>query len=158
MLTADRSRRRFGCGSAALCLCGHPLSLRPQDPDQGRSRADSPLQESARVRYAILWRDGPTQLDVARLSVTFDSSLLEHLSKDSRYAPRQVSIQHLPPILRYDHNVVLAFPSHMRQAFSFMHAGSHFGGPTGSSRRGKLALHAASLEALWVTPPGAAGL
>ncbi len=25
MLTAERSRRRVGCGSAALCLCGHPF-------------------------------------------------------------------------------------------------------------------------------------
>jgi len=67
-----------------LCFCGHPLSLRPAGPRSGRSRADSPLQESATVRYAILWRDGQTHVDVVRLSVTFDrfSSLLEHLSKD----------------------------------------------------------------------------
>ena len=53
--------------------------------------------------------------------------------------------------------VVFAFPSHMRQAFPFVHAGSPFGGPRGSSRRGNL-VHVGSLEALRVTPPEAADL
>jgi len=151
------ARSRFLCASVPLWPSPFVAAARPRS---GRSPADSPLQESAPVRYAITWRDGQTHVDVVRLSVTFDrfSSLLEHLSKDSRYAPKQVSIQHLPLILRYDHNVVLAFPSHMRQAFSFRHAGSNFGGPTGSSRRGNLAQHAAALEAFWVTPPVAACL
>ncbi len=120
-----------------------------------------PFQETDRVRDAVLRRDAQTQVDVVRLVISLDqlySSLLTQLSQDSPHAPAQPSIQHLPPILRDDHNVVLAFPSHMRQAFPFVHAGSPFGGPTGSSRRGNLASLAGSLEALRVTPPEAADL
>src|SRR5579863_8423552 len=82
------------------------------------------LQKPDRVRHAVLRRNAQAQVDMVGPRVPFqqlDSSLTAQIPKDRPDLMPQSSVEDFPPVLRYNHNVVLALPPHMGQALPFVH-------------------------------------
>ncbi len=111
--------------------------------------------------HAVLGRDAQAQVDVLGHRVPFpqvDASLTAQLPQDHADLTPPPSVEDLPAVLRYDHDVVLAVPPHMGQILPLVHRlalqpeGAFPGGepmPFGDP------MHAGALEALRVTRPEA---
>src|SRR3954451_16507349 len=119
------------------------------------------LQEADRVRHAVLGRDAQAQVDVVRHRMPLhqlDPSLTAQLSQDHPDLTPKPSVEDLPAVLRYDHDVVLAVPPHMGQVLPLVHrlALQPVGAfPGGEPMPLAGAMHAGSLEALRVARPEA---
>src|SRR5512133_2366558 len=119
------------------------------------------LQEADRMGHAVLGRDAQAQVDVVghRMPLhQLDPSLTAQLPQDHADLAPQPSVEDATPILRYDHDVVLAVPPHMGQVLPLVHRLPHQperAFPEGEPMPLSGAMHAGSLEALRVTRPEA---
>src|SRR5262249_48205424 len=82
------------------------------------------LQEPDRVRHAVLGRDAQAQVNVVGHRMPFqqlDPALTAQFPKDWPDPVSKPSVEDFAAVLRYDHDVVLAFPPHMGKALPFVH-------------------------------------
>src|SRR5512135_3583047 len=111
--------------------------------------------------HAVLRRDAQAPVDVVGHRMTLhqvDSSLAAQLPQDHADLSPQPSVEDLPAVFRYDHDVVLAVPPHRGQVLPLVHRLPLL--PEGASPEGEPmpfdeTMHAGSLEALRVTRPEA---
>jgi len=85
-----------------------------------------PLQKSDRVGNAVLGRYAQAQVNVVGQSVTLDQFDLMLTTQFANYLPDlspQLAEEHLLPVFRNEHQMVLAVPSNVSLALPFSHDG-----------------------------------
>src|SRR3954467_4067461 len=74
--------------------------------------------------HTVLRRDAQAQVDVVGHRMPFhqvDPSLTAQLPQNHADLPPQPSVEDLPAVFRYNHDVVLAVPPHMGQVSPLVH-------------------------------------
>ena len=99
----------------------HPTLLQQGAVDANGTLA---FQKTNRVCHTVLGRNAQAHMDMVGLQVPFqqlDPSLTTQLTQDRTHLLSQATVQHLPSVLWYDHNVILTLPLHVGQTLPFVH-------------------------------------
>jgi hypothetical protein len=113
--------------------CAYPISGRPKMQTHHSSLLQQlsmysycalPFQKSNRICHAIFRRYAQAQVYMVIHRVPFqqpNALLFAKLSQDLAYCCPKSPKYYLLSIFRYEHHVILALPTHMRQTFKVFH-------------------------------------